>query len=113
MACLHTNSRSTVEHKQGATAEVRLQALLDAESPAKRTRRQQVSPSRMEAGIAAKRTEQMEVLDQNLKQVMNYADEKVSCLPRISAIRCSSIRILHNTTAMAHGVLVLSLACFS
>lgn len=54
-----------------------VQALLDAESPAKRTRLQaQDSPGR-QAGVAAKRTQQLDALEQDLKQVMNYADEKV------------------------------------
>ena len=54
-----------------------VQALLDAESPAKRTRlKAQDSPGR-QAGVAAKRTQQLDALEQDLKQVINYADEKV------------------------------------
>ena len=55
-----------------------LQALLDAESPAKRTRLQtQDSPSRQAGVVASKRAEQLDSLERDLKQVMNYADEKV------------------------------------
>lgn len=53
------------------------QAMLDAESPAKRTRLQaQDSPSK-HARVAAKRAELTDALERDLKQVMNYADEKV------------------------------------
>lgn len=59
-----------------------LQALLDAVSPAKRTRLQvQDSPSR-QTRVAAKRTEQLDALERDLKQVMNYADEKVCFIAR-------------------------------
>ena len=57
------------------------QALVGTESPSKRTRLSAKSfPSKEGAAAEAKRAAQLDDLDHDVKQVMNYADEKVSQL---------------------------------
>lgn len=54
------------------------QALLGPESPAKRTRLSaKSSPSKEGAAVEAKRAIQSDDLEHDVKQVMDYADEKV------------------------------------
>ncbi len=54
------------------------QALLGTESPAKRTRLSaKGSPIKDGAALDARRAIQVDDLDRDVKQVMNYADEKV------------------------------------
>lgn len=60
------------------------EALLSTESPAKRTRLSaKGSPSKEGAVIDAKRAVQVDELDCDVKQVMNYADEKVAVAQQI------------------------------
>ena len=62
-----------------------IQALLGTESPSKRTRLSaKGSPSKGSAAIEAKRAAQLDDLDHDVKQVMNYADEKVVQLGLLS-----------------------------
>jgi len=60
-----------------------LQAALGTESAAKRTRLSSKGSPTKESALEAKRASQSEALDHDVRQVINYADEKVhhdSCM---------------------------------
>ena len=60
-----------------------VQALVGADSPSKRTRLTgKGSPGNQAAAVEAKRAVQADDLDRDVKQVMDYADEKVLLLCR-------------------------------
>jgi hypothetical protein len=70
---------SMYRHSQNLSTFVswHLQAALGTESAAKRTRLSSKGSPTKESALEAKRASQAEALDHDVKQVMNYADEKV------------------------------------